>query len=58
LPLYLIDLERFKNINDSLGQPAGDALLEAGGAVADAQRGDRQPVARVGRTIWPWCCRK
>ncbi|MBK6593165.1 MAG: GAF domain-containing protein [Burkholderiales bacterium] len=27
LAVYLMDIERFKNINDSLGQPAGDELL-------------------------------
>jgi diguanylate cyclase (GGDEF)-like protein len=28
LAVFLIDLERFKKFNDSLGQPAGDALLK------------------------------
>jgi diguanylate cyclase (GGDEF)-like protein len=28
LALFLVDLERFKNINDSLGRDAGDALLK------------------------------
>jgi diguanylate cyclase (GGDEF)-like protein len=47
LALFLIDLERFKNINDSLGRPAGDLLLKQ---VADwliRVVGDENLVARV-----------
>jgi len=48
----LIDLERFKTINDSLGRPAGDALLCQ---VADwliAHVGDANLVARVGADLF------
>ena len=46
--LFLIDLERFKSINDSLGKRAGDALL---GQVAEwlvHRTGDTNLLARVG----------
>jgi len=52
LALFLIDLERFKTINDSLGRPAGDALLCQ---VADwliAHVGDANLVARVGADLF------
>lgn len=52
LTLFLIDLERFKNLNDSLGRTAGDALLRQ---VADwlAQRlGDADLLARVGPDLF------
>ena len=48
LALFLIDLERFKNINDSLGQQAGDALLKQVAEWLTRSVGDANLVARVG----------
>ncbi|HEV7820146.1 MAG TPA: GAF domain-containing protein, partial [Burkholderiales bacterium] len=48
LAVGLFDLERFKNINDSLGQPAGDALLKQVAAWITQYVGDANLVARVG----------
>ncbi|HTD27926.1 MAG TPA: EAL domain-containing protein [Xanthomonadaceae bacterium] len=43
----LIDLERFKNINDSLGQLAGDALLKQVADWLARNVGDANLVARI-----------
>jgi len=48
LALYLVDLERFKNINDSLGRPAGDALLRQVAEWLTRNAGDANLLARVG----------
>jgi diguanylate cyclase (GGDEF)-like protein/PAS domain S-box-containing protein len=48
LALFLIDLERFKNINDSLGRPAGDALLQQVAQWLIAYVGDTNLLARIG----------
>jgi diguanylate cyclase (GGDEF)-like protein len=48
LALFLIDLERFKNFNDSLGQPAGDALLQQVAQWLTQHLDDVNRVARVG----------
>lgn len=44
----LIDLERFKNINDSLGRAAGDALLKQVAEWLTCSLGDANLTARVG----------
>jgi diguanylate cyclase (GGDEF)-like protein/PAS domain S-box-containing protein len=48
LALFLIDLERFKNINDCLGRPAGDALLRQVAEWLTRYFGDVNLLARVG----------
>jgi diguanylate cyclase (GGDEF)-like protein/PAS domain S-box-containing protein len=48
LALILIDLERFKNINDSLGRPGGDAILRQVAELIAQEEGDANLVARVG----------
>jgi diguanylate cyclase (GGDEF)-like protein/PAS domain S-box-containing protein len=48
LALLLIDLERFKNINDSLGWPAGDEVLRQVAVWLTQTMGDANLVARLG----------
>ena len=48
LALFLIDLERFKNINDSLGRPAGDEILKQVAEWLTSNAGDASLLGRVG----------
>jgi diguanylate cyclase (GGDEF)-like protein/PAS domain S-box-containing protein len=48
MALHLIDVERFKNINDGLGQSAGDSLLRQIAQWIARNAGDANLVARVG----------
>jgi len=47
LAIGLIDLERFKNINDSLGRTAGDALLKQVAEWLTHKTGDANLLARI-----------
>lgn len=48
LALYLFDLERFNHVNDSLGRPAGDALLKQVATWLTRRCGNASLLARVG----------
>jgi len=48
LALGIIDLERFKNINHSLGRPSGDALLRQVAEWLTQRLGDATQLARIG----------
>jgi diguanylate cyclase (GGDEF)-like protein len=48
LAVFLIDLERFKKFNDSLGRPAGDALLKQVAEWLAQNAGNVSALARVG----------
>ena len=52
LALFLIDLERFRNINESLGRAAGDALLKQVAEVLTRFAGDAGLLARVGADLF------
>jgi diguanylate cyclase (GGDEF)-like protein len=48
LAVFLIDLERFRKFNDSLGRPAGDALLKQVAEWLAQSAGNENLLARVG----------
>jgi diguanylate cyclase (GGDEF)-like protein len=52
LALVLIDLERFKAINDTLGQQAGDSVLQAVAQRLGSAAGDINRLARLGSNLF------
>jgi diguanylate cyclase (GGDEF)-like protein/PAS domain S-box-containing protein len=52
LALALIDVERFKAINDSLGKQVGDRVLQELGVRLQNAAGDIQRVARLGSDLF------
>lgn len=50
--LLILDIERFKTINDTLGRSAGDALLKEFGARLQRAAGRAELVGRVGADLF------
>ena len=46
--MFLIDLDRFKNVNDTLGHPIGDALLRPVAERLKSVMGNHGQVGRLG----------
>jgi diguanylate cyclase (GGDEF)-like protein/PAS domain S-box-containing protein len=46
--VFLLDLDRFKQVNDTMGHPAGDALLKQVGERLNRTVGDMGQVGRLG----------
>ncbi len=46
--LIAIDLDRFKDVNDTLGHPSGDVVLRETAARLRAVAGPRDEISRIG----------